>query len=203
MAHIVVGVGAAAALLKRQPRLRAIQCLNLALLVHAQNHRLVRRMEIHAHDVGELLDKVLVAGKLKGASPVWLQPVQLPNALHGFETQFLGLGHRATAPMSLALGLGMNSRPHHCGHLAPAQGGFAPPAGGDLAQSRRPAREEAFFPAPDGRLTYFQTFADGLAALALAGQQNNPAPQHHTLRSIGCLHPAFELLNIGCIRFDS
>jgi hypothetical protein len=37
--------------------LRAIQRLNLALLVHAKNDCLLGRIEIQAHDIGQFLQK--------------------------------------------------------------------------------------------------------------------------------------------------
>jgi len=39
---------------KRQARLDAVECLNLALLVHAQNQRPFRRVEVQPHNVGQL-----------------------------------------------------------------------------------------------------------------------------------------------------
>jgi len=96
----------------------------------------------------------------------------------------------------------MNGRTHHGGDFAPAQGWFAAPAKGDLAQRRRPACQKARLPKPDGRLTYFQLLANGFAALAFVGQQDDPRPFHDALRSISRFHPAFELLHFGVACFD-
>src|SRR5262245_11568242 len=38
--------------LEWQSRLSAIQCLNLALFINTEHHRVLRRCQIHAHDVG-------------------------------------------------------------------------------------------------------------------------------------------------------
>ena len=48
MAHVVVGSALGDARCQRQNRLSAIQCLNLALFIHAQHHRLERRRR-HPH----------------------------------------------------------------------------------------------------------------------------------------------------------
>src|SRR5215469_18120269 len=54
---VVMGHGAAAPLLQRQPGLGALQGLNLALLVYTKHHRLVGRIQIKPHHVGELLEE--------------------------------------------------------------------------------------------------------------------------------------------------
>ena len=55
VALVVVGHRAAASGLHRQTRLRAVESLNLALLVDAQHDGLVRRVQVQPHDVGQLL----------------------------------------------------------------------------------------------------------------------------------------------------
>lgn len=199
--HLVMGLGAATALLERQPGLGAIQGLNLTFLIDAQNHGLVRRIEIDTHNVGELLDKALVAGKLEGASQVGLESVQLPDALHALEAHAFGFGHRAATPVGSTLGLGVEGRAHHRGHLAPAQGRFATPTGGDLGQGLRPALEKAFLPKPDRRLTDFQGLANGFAAFASVCQQDDPASPHDALAGFAGFHQTLEWLNLrwsGC-----
>src|SRR5271167_3155010 len=61
MAFIIMGHGAGAALLDRQPRLGAVERLDLALLVDAEHHRLVRRAQVEADDI---LDPVQARGRL-------------------------------------------------------------------------------------------------------------------------------------------
>src|SRR5271168_2665890 len=51
MALIIMGHGAGAALLDRQPRLGAVERLDLALLVGVEHHRLVRRAQVEADDI--------------------------------------------------------------------------------------------------------------------------------------------------------
>jgi len=62
---VVVGHGAGAALLKRQPRLRSVQRLDLALFIDTQHQGLVRRVEVEPHNVGNLLAELGIVGRLK------------------------------------------------------------------------------------------------------------------------------------------
>ena len=55
VALVIVGHGAAAALLHRQAGLGAVQSLNLALLVGAQDDGVLGRIQIQADDVLQLL----------------------------------------------------------------------------------------------------------------------------------------------------
>ena len=48
-----------------QPRLRAVERLNLTLLIDRENERLVRRIEIEADDIGDLLGKIGIARQLE------------------------------------------------------------------------------------------------------------------------------------------
>jgi hypothetical protein len=74
---------------ERQQGGRPVQRLNLAFLVHGQDQGLVGRIQIEAHDVTEFLHEIRIPGQLEGLDPVGLQPMLLPDPLHG---------HPATAP---------------------------------------------------------------------------------------------------------
>lgn len=63
VAFVVVGHRAATSLLHRQTRLRAVEGLHLGLLVHAEHDSFVRRIEVDAHYVGELLYEPFVLGE--------------------------------------------------------------------------------------------------------------------------------------------
>jgi hypothetical protein len=54
---IVVGTPFDLARASWQHGLSAIQCLNLALFVHADHHRMIRRVHVKAHNVAHLCDK--------------------------------------------------------------------------------------------------------------------------------------------------
>ena len=63
-----------------QKRRSAIQRLNLALLVHAQNQRSVGRVQIEADDVADLVDKQRITAQLKGLAAMRLQGKSAPDA---------------------------------------------------------------------------------------------------------------------------
>ena len=52
-----------------QHGLRAIECLDLALLVHAQNHGLQWRIQVQPDDIAHLVHKKWIGGELKGLLP--------------------------------------------------------------------------------------------------------------------------------------
>ena len=96
---VVVGHRAAAAGLHRQTRLRAVESLNLALLVDTQHDGLVRRVQVQPHDVGQLLGERRVGRQLEGLDAVGLQAVRVPDALDRRAADAGCLGHRAAAPV--------------------------------------------------------------------------------------------------------
>src|SRR6201993_2605938 len=64
VALVVVGHRSGPPLLHRQSRLRAIERLDLALLIDREHERAVRRGKVEADDILDLVDKLLVAGQL-------------------------------------------------------------------------------------------------------------------------------------------
>src|SRR6516165_392688 len=65
-----------------QDRCRSIQRLNLALFVHRQYQRLIRRIEVKSDNVAYLLFKLGVVGELKLFHPMGLDFIALPDPLH-------------------------------------------------------------------------------------------------------------------------
>src|SRR5215510_12510567 len=100
MPFIVVGHSSAAALLQGQARLRAVQGLNLAFLIHAQHHSMFGRIEIKPHDGLQFFRKLRVITDFEGPCQVRLQPVGVPDATNRRLTHAGGRGHGAGAPMS-------------------------------------------------------------------------------------------------------
>jgi hypothetical protein len=56
-------------------RPRAVQRLNLVLLVHARRPELIGRIQAQAHNIPHLGNKLRVRGELEGFHPVRLQPI--------------------------------------------------------------------------------------------------------------------------------
>ena len=78
---VVVGHRSGAALLHRQAGLGAVEGLNLALFIDAENQRLVRRSEIEPDHILDLLGEVLIARDLERLDQMRLQPVRTPDPL--------------------------------------------------------------------------------------------------------------------------
>jgi len=91
--------GAAAAGLQRQTRLRAVERLNLALLIDRQHHRVGGWIEIETDDVGQFLGEARIIRPLEGAHPVRLQLGRLPDPLHRAQRDAGDFRHRPSRPM--------------------------------------------------------------------------------------------------------
>jgi hypothetical protein len=99
MAHVVVRHRCRATTLEWQTQLRAIQRLNLALLVSAQHNGVFRWIEIQPNDVPELLGEPRIVAELEGLNEVGAQPVAMPNPRYGCRAHANGLRHRTLTPM--------------------------------------------------------------------------------------------------------
>src|SRR6516162_1849948 len=85
--------------LERQARLRAVERLDLALLVDRDDHRVLGRVHVETDDVLDLLGELRIIGALEGANAVRLQPMRHPQALHGAQAHADGFGHGTAGPM--------------------------------------------------------------------------------------------------------
>ena len=57
VALVGVGLGLRPSALHRQARLSAVQGLDLALLIDTEDNRFLRRVQVEANDIGQLLEK--------------------------------------------------------------------------------------------------------------------------------------------------
>ena len=73
VALVVVGHRAGAALFQRQPRLGAVERLDLALLVDRQHDGVRGRIDVEPDDVAQLVDELWVVGELELAHAMRLQ----------------------------------------------------------------------------------------------------------------------------------
>src|ERR1035438_939854 len=97
VAFVIVGHCAATPLLDWQPGLGAVQSLNLAFFVDAENDCLLRRIQVQTHDIGHLLQKLRIARQLEGFRAMWPKLVSAPDNAHCGLAEPLTLG-RAAAP---------------------------------------------------------------------------------------------------------
>ena len=73
VAHVIMGAPLGLARTQGQKRPGAVQGLDLGLLVHAQDQRPVRRVEVEPHNIPHLLDEEGVRRQLEGLGAVGLQ----------------------------------------------------------------------------------------------------------------------------------
>ena len=98
---VVVRAALHLARLQRQQRLRAVQRLNLALLIHAEHQGVIGRVHIQAHDVAHLFDQLRVRRQLEGIGAMRLQSEGMPDPADGHPAQSGGLGQSARGPVRL------------------------------------------------------------------------------------------------------
>jgi hypothetical protein len=89
----------AAPLLQWQPGLGSVQGLYLALLIDAQNQRMLRRVQIQADDCLQLIGKLWITTYLEGLDQVRLEPVRVPDASHAGLADTNFTRHGARGPM--------------------------------------------------------------------------------------------------------
>jgi len=79
VAFIVVAATLDLSRTQRQQRRGAIQCLNLAFLVYAQNQRTVRWVQVEADDVADFVGEKRIAAELEGLATMRLQRKGTPD----------------------------------------------------------------------------------------------------------------------------
>ncbi len=102
---------------ERQNRLRTVQGLDLAFLIHAEYQGFIRRVQVQAHDVPHFGYELRIGAELERLGPMRLQTIGLPDAVHGRMTHPLGLRHGPHAPLRGVGGFRMKSSLHDGGFL--------------------------------------------------------------------------------------
>src|SRR5215210_3530223 len=135
VALVVVGHGARPALLDGKAGLGAVQGLDLALLVDAEHHGTLGRIEVEPDHIDQLLLEARVVGQLEGPYQVRLDAPGGPDALHH------GLGdpgvsrHGPTRPVRLCGRGGVEGVVDDGLDRLLRDRGLAPPALGYLADA--------------------------------------------------------------------
>src|SRR5215211_5173886 len=184
VALVVVRHGAGSAALHRQAGLRAVERLDLALLVDRQHLRVGRRIDVEADDVADLGRKGWIVRQLEGADAVRLKPVGAPDALHIGEADACCLDHGTPCPVrDLAERLGKREGDDPLSHLGPERG--------DARRARLVAKKavdalcrEALLPAPDRGLALARPSHDGRCAETVCCRQHDRGPPDMLLRAV-------------------
>ena len=167
--------------LHRKRRLRAIECLDLRFLVHAQHQRAFRRIEVEPDDVDHLLDQLRVLGELERADLVGLELVIAPDPVHRRRGD---AGHRrepADAPMRGPVRRRLERLGEHPLHLViiDLPGAPRPRCVNETVQ---PTLAEVTSPQPNRRQRHTHLSRDLRVRRALRRAQHDPCPYRLLVR---------------------
>jgi len=154
----------------REDRLRAVQRLDLRLLVDAQHQRPLRWVEVEPHDVGQLAAELQILAELERLDSVRLQPVLLPDPVHSRVAQTDLLRESASAPVRLDHRR-LHGRSDACSCAAVIVFGLP-----DRARVRMPTKPSARYRRRHG----VTVFIDTLRRSAVARTPSPPAPASRT-----------------------
>jgi hypothetical protein len=181
VADVVVGDSLDVAQAQRQEGLRALEGLDLALLIDTEDHGVIGRMQIQPDDVPHLLDEEGIRRELEMLLPMGLEPEGLPDPMHRGLRQ-PGFGAEGPAgPVRLPIpGVGLDRPPQKGGDLLIAD--RARPARPQLiVQALHALAQVALAPLSDGGLREAEVLGDDRVAGTVRSQQDNPRPSHQRL----------------------
>ena len=175
VAGVVVGAAFDLAGAHGQQRSGAVERLNLALFVHAQDQRAFGRVQVKAHDVAHLVDKQRVARQLECLRPLRRQRKGAPDAMNaGAAESGLG-GHGARGPVRGVVRPRLQRQRQDTLDVLVAQ--LARGAGTGLVEQAVDAAVEKTTPPLAHRLQRGgDLFGDGGVAQPAGGQQDDPRP---------------------------
>lgn len=189
IALVIVSHGPATALLDRQPRLCAVESLNLALLVHAKDQGFDGWVQVKADDIGEFLHKVLVAAELECFYQMGFQIMLIPDPLDGHTTQALGLSHGAYAPVSGVSRLGMKGSFNNGVNLSLRDFRESARTRGIFFQTGQAKRQKTLSPELNSGPRSFKALSDLLAQDPFGRHLDNLGPLYQTQRKASSIGP--------------
>jgi len=177
VANVVMRHRRGLSLTQRQARLRAIQRLNLALLVAAQHQRVFGRIQIKADNVVELLDESFVVGELEGFDAMRLEAVLAPDSSDGRSADPFGPGHRVGGPVRGVRRRGLRGAFNDSANFPRQPRRAMTTAPGRVFGNAVDAQiEKPPAPKRDGLPPRFDFSGDLLVLETVAGKENHPRP---------------------------
>ena len=167
-----------------QARLRAIEGLDLALFVDAEDQSLVRRIEIEPDNILHLRSEVAVARNLESLDQMRLQPVRAPDPLYAAVGNVHRRRHTAHAPMGRFRRALVQRHVHHLLDLPRRQRLDARRAGCVFKQPLHPLGHIATTPAADREYALACRGCNRTRRQPIRGQQDDPCPPDRLLRRI-------------------
>ena len=192
MALVVVSHGSAASFLHGQPWLGPLQGLNLALLVHAKDDGLVRRVEVQPHDVGEFLREANILRELEPFGPLGLQSMGVPDAVDHRVADALGLGHSSAAPMGASRGFRLKGGINDSLDALGGDRDTTATAWSDMGESVDATFLKASAPLNHRRAAGVQFCSDAVVRQPGGAHEHNLGPSHDALRGFLGANPSFE-----------
>ena len=144
----------------------------LRLFVYTQHHGLVRRIEVQADNVADLLDKARTVGQLERALPMRLHAEQVEPPLDGAFRHARLRRHGPSAPVRAVRGQRLQGRVHDLGHPIVVVRSRATRTL-LIVQSFDPVLRVAFAPLHHRVLVQLQLFGDGGARLPVRATEHD------------------------------
>src|SRR5208283_3775870 len=180
-----------------QSGLSPVQSLDLTLLVQTEHQRLLRRIEIQADHVGQLLQKLRIAREFESSAQVRLKIVQLPQSVDGAGTDLLRLGHEPATPVGHPFGFGLQGRVNDGVTLGLVILRLDPASRSNFPNLVDAPLPHAVAPEFDRMPVNSKSVRDGPILLTGHRSQNNLAAQSNLLGSSVSRHPLLQLrLNV-------
>ena len=184
-------------LLHRQTGLRAVQGLDLALLVKAEHRGVVRRVEVQPDHIAQLLFEARVIAEFEGPNQVRLQSVGTPHPVDEAVGRVQVPRHRPARPMGRVDGYHLRRRVKDLAtQLRLALGVLATvvrPTRAFLVNTRHPLFRNTTSPAPDLVCVGSQLRGDRLVRHPLGRHQNDSCTLAQSYRGTTRRSPPFKL----------
>jgi hypothetical protein len=172
VALVVMGHGPGPSGLERKSGLGAVECLDLGLLVEAEDDGPFGRAHVEPDHVDELLFEVRVVRDLEGHEVPGSQVVVPPDPGHGVLADPESLGERPSRPLSRAIvGEFFSRHAHYLGHGAFGQPRTPAPSRCNRADPVGPALFETPSRAAHRVRGHVQASRDLVVGLAIGGKQ--------------------------------
>ena len=184
MPLVIVGHRRAAAGLHGQASLRAVERLDLALLLDAEDDGVRRRVDIEPDDVAQLLDEGRIVGELEGPPFMRRKTVRLPDRLDGRDRQTDRLRHRLRRPMRRLVRRRSMGQPYDLLHCIIGNWRRAGRACLIPKEAVDAFLHKALLPAPDRRLRLAGRGPDRVRADAIGAHEHDPRPPNIFLRRV-------------------
>ncbi len=202
IALVIMGHRGATAPLQRQPRLRAVEGLDLRLLVEAEDHGVSRRADVKPNDIVQFLGEGGIVGEFEQSPTMRGQTMSFPDFLNRGDGQTRDLGHGSRRPVRRLVGRRFQRHRHDGRGLVLRDRRLA-------GRARLVAQEtvDAFFhktrlPPPDGRLRSVRQSHDGGRAYAFGAHQHDPGAPDVLLWRVAIRDQSVEPLPVSLAQSD-